>query len=366
MTGVDGVRRTAAGGADGDAAGEEAVGRHRISRRTPESTAGLAAAAAVLVALVTLPWWDPEGTLQTPLVTILVYLSLAQMWNLLAGFAGLISIGQQMFVGIGIYSLLTISEDWGLDPYLTVPLAGLVAAAISVPVALLAFRLRGGYFAIGTWVIAEVFRLLVIESESLGGGDVRSMTRASLGGYSRDVREDITFWLAVALAAGATAIVVLALRSRLGLALRAVRDSEDGARGLGVDITQTKLVVWVIAAFWTGATGAVILLSSPSARADASFSVLRWTALVIFIVVIGGVGSTTGPILGVLVYWALDEQLGDADTWRFIILGAVAAVMAILAPKGIYGLVQRWRPLQFFPVRRRLLGPGVGPGVEDR
>ncbi|HET9609056.1 MAG TPA: branched-chain amino acid ABC transporter permease [Acidimicrobiales bacterium] len=335
-------------------------GAHRISRATPESTGGLAVFGLLTLALATLPWWDADGALQATLVTVLLYLSLAQMWNLLAGFAGLMSIGQQMFVGIGIYALLTIAEDRGVDPYLTVVLAGLVAAALSVPVALFAFRLSGGYFAIGTWVIAEVFRLLVIESDTLVGGDVRSLTRASLGGYSRDAREDITYWLALALAAGATAIVVLALRSRLGLALRAVRDSEAGARGLGVDVTQTRLVVWVVAAFWTGATGAVVLLNSPSVRADSAFSVLRWTALVIFIAVIGGVGSTTGPIIGVLVYWAIDEQFADAETWRFIILGLVAAAMAIAAPRGIYGLIQRWRPVQFFPVRRRVIGPGVG------
>jgi branched-chain amino acid transport system permease protein len=313
--------------------------------------------AALVVALATLPLWDPERTLQTPLVVVLIYLSLAQMWNLLAGFAGLISIGQQMFVGIGVYSLLTLAEDRGFDPYLSVALAGVVAAVLSIPVALFAFRLKGGYFAIGTWVIAEVVRLLVLESDSLAGGDVRSLTRSSLGGYSRDARDDITYWLALVLAVGATAIVVLVLRSRLGLGLRAVRDSEGGARGLGVDVTRTRLVVWVVAAFWTGATGAVILLNSPSARADSAFSVLRWTALVIFIAVIGGVGSTTGPILGVLVYWFIDEQLAEADTWRFIILGTVAAAMAVVAPRGLYGLLQRWRPVQFFPVRRRLVVP---------
>jgi branched-chain amino acid transport system permease protein len=358
---VSGTTGTA--GATGAAGRLEPTGAgaaHRISRRTPESTGGLAGFGLVTVALATLPWWDAEGALQTTLVTILVYLALAQMWNLLAGFAGLISIGQQMFVGVGVYSLLTIAEDWGVDPYVTVVLAGLVAAALSVPVALFAFRLSGGYFAVGTWVIAEVVRLLVVESDSLAGGDVRSLTRESLGGYSRDARDDITYWLALALAVGATAIVVLALRSRLGLALRAVRDSEQGARGLGVDVTRTRLVVWIVAAFWTGATGAVVLLSSPSARADSAFSVLRWTALVIFVAVIGGVGSTTGDIIGVLVFWAIDEQLADAETWRFIVLGTVAAVLAIVAPRGIYGLVQRWRPLQFFPVRRRLVGRGVG------
>jgi branched-chain amino acid transport system permease protein len=267
----------------------------------------------------------------------------------------LISIGQQMFVGIGIYTLLQVAEVGGLDPFLAVLASGVVAAVLSVPVALFAFRLKGGYFAIGTWVVAEVFHLLTMESSQLRGGDVRSLTRASLGGYSLDTRTDVIYWLALTLAAGSTAIVVLVLRSRLGLALRAVRDSEDGARGLGVDVTRTRVLIWVLAAFWTGCTGAVILLNTSSTTAGSGFSVLRWTALVIFIVVIGGIGSTTGAIIGVGVFWLVDDQLADAENWRFIVLGAIAVVMAIAAPRGIYGLLQRWRPLQFFPVRRRLV-----------
>ncbi len=327
---------------------------YRISRTTSESTIGLAGFGVLVLVLVTLPWWDSDGSLQTPLVVILYYLALAQMWNLLAGFAGLISVGQQMFVGVGIYSVLQFAEVAGVDPFLSVLLGGFVAAVLSAPVALFAFRLRGGYFAIGTWVVAEVFRLLTTESGDLRGGDVRALTRDSLGSYSLETRTDVTYWLALALAVGATAIVVLVLRSRLGLALRAVRDSEDGARGLGVNVLRTRLAIWLIAAFWTGCVGGVILLNTTSTTATSGFSVLRWTALVIFIVVIGGVGSTTGPIIGVLVFWFIDEQLEDAEAWRFIVLGAVAAVMAIVAPTGIYGLLQRWRPLQFFPVRRRL------------
>lgn len=328
----------------------------RISRGTPESTSGLIGFGALLVVLATLPWWDGDGSLQTPLVVILYYLALAQMWNLLAGYAGLISVGQQMFVGIGMYSMLQIAEVAGLDPYLTVPIAGLTAAAISIPVALFAFRLRGGYFAIGTWVVAEVVRLITVENgRHLRGGDVRSLTPASLGGYSVGVRNDMKYWLALALAAGGTAIVVLVLRSRLGLALQAVRDDDHGARGLGVDITRTRLIVWVTAAFWTGCTGAVILLNVTSTQASSAYSVANWTALVIFIVVIGGVGSTIGPIIGVLIYWLLDELLESQDTWRFIILGLIAAMMAIVAPKGINGLIQQWRPIQFYPVRRRLV-----------
>ncbi len=330
-----------------------------IKRTSTESTVGVAVFAVLVIALATLPMWDSDGSLRTPLVTVLLYLGLAQMWNLLAGFAGLISIGQQMFVGIGIYALLTIAEDWGVDPWLSVLLAGAVAAAISIPVAFFAFRLHGGYFAIGTWVVAEVVRLFVNENDSLRGGEVRALTRESLGGYSKAAREDITYWLALARAGGGTVIVVALLRSRSGLALRAGRDSEDGARGRGIDVTRTKVLIWVLAAFWTGCIGAVILLNAPSATSMSAFSVSRWTALVIFIVVIGGVRSPTGPIIGVAVFWFIDEQLADADAWRFIILGALAAVFAIVAPSGIYGLLQMIRPIQFFPVRRQLVGPGV-------
>jgi branched-chain amino acid transport system permease protein len=327
----------------------------RISRSSPESTAGLIGFGLVLALLVSVPWLDGAGGIQTRLVVLLYYLSLAQMWNLLAGFAGLVSVGQQMFVGIGIYTLLQVAEVGGLDPFLAVLVSGVVAAALSLPVALFAFRLKGGYFAIGTWVVAEVFRLLTMESSQLRGGDVRSLTRQSLGGYSLDTRTNVVYWLSLALAVGATAIIVLVLRSRLGLALRAVRDSEEGARGLGVDVTRTRVAVWVLAAFWTGCTGADILLNTSSTTAGSGFSVLRWTALVIFIVVIGGIGSTTGPIIGIVVFWLVDDQLADAENWRFIVLGVIAAVIAITAPGGLYGLLQRWRPLQFFPVRPRLV-----------
>ena len=335
---------------------------HRVTRSDRQSTAGLAVSAVLLVVLFLLPWWDSDGSLRVPLVAILYYLALAQMWNLLAGFAGLVSIGQQMFVGIGVYTLLSFAEDFGVDPYLSVLLAGLVAAVLSLPVAAFAFRLRGGYFAIGTWVIAEVFRLITLESDFLGGANVRTLTRESLGGYSLDTRNTVTYLMALGLAAGATAIVVLVLRSRLGLALRSIRDNQEGARGLGVSVGRAKLAVWVISAFWTGMTGAVILLHNPSTRAESAFSVLRWTALVVFIAIIGGVGSTTGPIIGVAIYWFVREFLEDSEEWRFIILGLIAAAMAITAPRGIYGLLQKRWSVQFFPVRRKLVGPGVtGP-----
>jgi len=112
--------------------------------------------------------------------------------------------------------------------------------------------------------------------------------------------------------------------------------------------------VWVIAAGWTGMTGALVHLQSATVTNRDAFNVLTWTALVIFIVVIGGVGSTMGPIIGVAIYWFITDRFEHADNWRFIVLGAVAVVMAVVAPRGIDGPLQRLRPFQVFPIRPRV------------
>lgn len=312
-----------------------------------------------VVVLASLPEWGSSSQMRT-VVEVLSLLALAQMWNLLAGFAGMISIGQQAFVGIGAYAVLVLADDQGLDPFLAVPLAGIVAALISLPLALVAFRLRGGYFAIGTWVLAEVVALLVLNNSALGRGDGRTIR--SLNVYDRFTREDYIFYLAMAAGLGAVALVVAVLRSRVGLALRAIRDDEAGARGAGIDVYRTRMLVWVVAAGWTGFTGGIIYVNRLNVQPDAAFSV-QWTAFMIFIVVIGGVGSTTGPIIGTLVFWVLRDQLADQGVWYLVVLGAVAIAMAIVAPKGIYGLMQRIRPWQFFPVRRRLREVGALDGT---
>jgi branched-chain amino acid transport system permease protein len=322
----------------------------RIQRSSPASHLGVAAATTAFVVLVTLPRWGTSSNMST-VVEVMCLLALAQMWNLLAGYTGLVSIGQQAFVGIGAYGVLVAADDWGLDPFVAVWVAGAVAALASIPIALVAFRLRGGYFAIGTWVLAEVALLLVVNNTALGGGNGRSIR--SLVAYDRLLREDYTLYTALVVGFGAVLLVVLILRSRLGLALRAIRDDEAGARGAGVDVYRTKLVIWVLASGWTGLAGGVIYLSRLNVQPSSAFSV-QWTAFMLFIVVIGGLGSTTGPILGTLVFWVLRDQLADQGEWYLITLGAIAVAMAILAPKGIWGLLNRYHPVDLFPVRRRL------------
>jgi branched-chain amino acid transport system permease protein len=317
---------------------------------------GCVGVAAVFV-LVTVPWWATPGDMRL-LVEALALLALAQMWNLLAGYAGLVSIGQQAYIGLGAYGLFYFSDKLGLHPFLSVLVAGLAAAVISIPTAALVFRLRGGYFAIGTWVVAEVFALLIINTEYLGAGNGVTVTSAAK--VELETRQNGTYWIAVATGVGAVVLVYLLLRSRLGLALTAVRDSEQAAESLGVSVLRAKVIVYVVAAFGCGAAGALIYLNLLRIQPDAAFSI-NWTAFIIFIVVIGGIGTIEGPIIGTAVFFVMRELLADYGTWYLVALGSVAVIVMLFAPGGLWSLVQQRVDLRFFPIQRRLRAQAAPP-----
>ena len=327
--------------------------------------AGLAALALVALALA-LPAFAPRAVIQD-LFTILTLLTLAQLWNLLAGYGGLVSVGQQAFVGLGAYAMFAGVILWGLDPVLAIPLGGLAALALAIPTAFFAFRLQGAYFAIGTWVVAEVTRLLIAQWKTLGGGTGTSLPReatsdilgvepirALFGLREAAARDGLAYWLALALAVITIAAIYALLRNRLGLALAAVRDNTEAAKSVGIDTTRIKWAVFLIAAFVTGLTGALIYVQTARISPDAAFSVTNWAAYVIFIVVIGGIGRLEGPILGVIVFYALQQALADYGAWYLLTLGLIAVVVMLFAPRGLWGLLSDRTGLHLFPVRRRL------------
>ncbi|WP_305986084.1 branched-chain amino acid ABC transporter permease [Roseibium sp. MMSF_3544] len=329
---------------------------YTISRSSPASRIAAVIGILFLGALIAAPWWAGRADMRL-LSEIFLYLSLACLWNLLAGYAGLVSVGQQAFVGFGGYMLFALAIFAGLSPLAAIPLAGILGAIVAVPVAVLIFRLRGAYFAIGTWVIAEVFRLSFAQVSALGGGSgtslpvgiVRSMAS------SRSMREATTYWLALGMAILVIAVIYLLLRSRNGLALTAIRDSEVASNSFGIDIWRHKFIVYVVTAGLTASTGALIFLQKLRISPDAAFSVNDWTAFVIFIVVIGGIGTLEGPIIGVIVFFLLRETLADLGTTYLLILGLVAIVVMLKAPRGIWGFVKDRTGLEIFPLSRRVV-----------
>ena len=321
-----------------------------ISRSTMASK--IAGAAAVLVAalLIAAPWWGDVAT-ERLIGEFMVYLALASLWNLLAGYAGLVSVGQQAFVGFGAYTVFSLALLAGWNPLYAVPIAGLATAAVAVPVAKLVFRLQGAYFAIGTWVVAEVFRLLFAQISALGGGSGKSMPTdvVKLIGATKFWREATIYWLALALGLGSLAIVYGLLRSPIGLALTAIRDNETASVSLGVRIERVKFYVYVLVAGLTGMVGGLFALQKIRISPDAAFSVNDWTAFVIFIVVIGGIGTIEGPIIGAVVYFLLREFLSDLGSIYLLILGMLAIAVMLVAPKGLWGNVKSRFQLNLFP-----------------
>ncbi len=326
-----------------------------VYRATRASRIAMIVAVLALIVLAAAPWWAGRADLRL-MGEIFLYLSLACLWNLMAGYAGLVSVGQQAFVGFGGYMLFALTIFGGLHPITAILVAGMLAAVLSVPIAALIFRLKGAYFAIGTWVVAEVFRLTFAQISALGGGSGSSLPVGIVRSLAdgRSAREALSYWLALGAAILVITAVYLFLRSRRGLALTAIRDSEVAASGLGIDIWRTKLEVYVVTSAFTAIIGGLLFLQKLRISPDAAFSVNDWTAFVIFIVVIGGIGTLEGPIIGTLLFFLLRETLADFGTIYLMVLGAVAIVVMLKAPKGVWGLIRDRYDLELFPLSYRI------------
>jgi branched-chain amino acid transport system permease protein len=307
--------------------------------------------AAVLVAVAaSMPFWA-ESSWMRDFVEIACYFIFAMMWNLLAGYGGMVSIGQQAFFGFGGYVMLVLGNFGGVNPFVAIPLAALASGLIAVPVSWVAFRLSGGYFAIGTWVIAEVFRLSFANMSAVGGGSGTSLT--ALRGIEKATRESVTFWMALACVVASVALVYLFLRSKQGLALLAIRDNEVAAESQGIAVRRMKLAVYVVAAFGAGLAGALYFVGNLRISPDAAFSV-NWTAFAIFMVVIGGIGRIEGPLVGALVFFLLNKFFSDYGTWYLLGLGLLAIVVTIFFKQGLWGWAQQRWGWSLFPTQRTL------------
>ena len=327
-----------------------------VEHATRSSRIGVVLIAIALVVLALAPYWGDRQTLRL-LAEMFTFIALASLWNLLAGYAGLVSVGQQAFVGLGGYVLFALAILLEVNPILAIFVAGPVGALVAIPVALLIFRLRGAYFAIGTWVVAEVFRLLASQVSVLGGGSGISLPASVVLAMapSRQMREFEMYWLALLLTVATLAAIFVLLRSRHGLALTAIRDNELAAQSTGISVWRIKFAVYVLTAFGTAMVGAFIFLQKLRISPDTAFSVNDWTAFVIFITVIGGIGRIEGPIIGTIIFFALRQAFAGLGSLYLLMMGAVAIVVMLWAPKGLWGMIVERLGWQILPLQRHLV-----------
>jgi len=309
---------------------------------TARTTISIIAIAVVLLAAT--PWIFGVGG-SGRAVALLVYVLLAVMWNALAGFAGLVSIGQTLFFGVAAYTTIRLA-DAGLDPYLAIIVSIGIGAALGWVTSLFMLSLKDGEFAIGMWVLSSLAHLCVNLDPLIQGETGTSLI--SLNVYSIEMRTSLTLWLALAVTIAVLAVLVVLLRSRTGAAITAIRDDEIGARSVGVDVIGTKRVVFILAAAGTAAAGALWLASASNFQPRAYFGV-QWTAYMLFMVLVGGLGRVEGAIIGAVLFFVIETFFASYGAWYLVGLGVIAVLFALLLPKGLWGWIGPRLPGEAIP-----------------
>ena len=329
--------------------GAELAPMGQVQRWTPLSRVSVSGLLLAQLGLAAAPLVLDAGAIDR-LTVLFIYGILALMWNALAGYAGLVSVGHQAFFGLGAYAAVRLA-DAGVAPYPALLLGAVLVALLAVPISTFMLRLRGGEFAIGMWVLAALCHLLVnldnlVQGET--GTSLISLHKVDAGSRSLAI-----YWLALATMAGLGWCVFALLRGRVGSALQAIRDSEEAAASVGVRVRETKRLIFVLSAFGCAAAGALWLATAVTFQPKNYFSV-QWTAYMLFMVLVGGIGTFEGPIIGALIFFTIETLFGATGVSYLIGLGVVAVVFALLVPKGIWGAIELRFGIQLLPVGYRL------------
>lgn len=323
----------------------------RVQRQTTSSRIAMPIGILVLVALVAMPWWASSGSIRWA-IELSCYIAIAQMWNMLAGYAGLVSVGQQAFIGVSGYMLFVLAQNFGINPFLAVPLSLIAPAILAVPTYFLLKRLDGPYFAIGTWVVAEAVRLATSNIDYVNAG--AGMTLRVMTQYTQHEREVAFVILCALLLLVTIGGSYWLLRSRHGLALTAMRDNPVAAASQGVNVGKLRFYIFVAAAVGTGFAGAIYYMAQLRITPAAGFDPF-WASMSIFIVMVGGIGVIEGTIIGALIYFFADRLFGEFGSAYLIVLGLLTLIIALYARGGVWSLLQKLGDHPWFPVRRKLI-----------
>ena len=321
----------------------------RVERGSLVSRLALTVAALALAALAAGPLLFPESALDR-ITSLFVYVILALMWNALAGYAGLVSIGQQAFFGLGAYFAVRLA-NFDAPVYLSLILAGAGAGLFAWLLSFMVLRLREGEFAIGMWVVAELCHLLVNLDPLIQGETGTSLI--ALNAFPAIARHAYTYETALAAMTALLGIVFILLRSRAGAGIQAIRDNEEAAASVGVKVAATKRVVFVLAGLGAGLAGALWLASAITFQPKTYFSP-QWTAYMVFMALVGGLGAFEGAILGALIFFAIETLFGGLGVWYLIGLGSAALGFSLFLPRGLWGFAETRLGLSLLPIGYRL------------
>lgn len=276
---------------------------------------------------------------------IFLYMALGQFWNLLGGYSGLVSLGQQIFIGLGGYTLAVTMLYYGFPMWLGILSGGLICLLFALVISGAIFRMSGVYFSIGTWVVAESLAIWFSNWEYVEMGQGLFIKPASQFSVT-----DL-YCLAMAVGIGSVILVYLLMRSKLGLALMAIRDNPGASEICGVSVFRSKLYCFLISSFGTGIVAGVLYLNIVFIQPYKAFGI-EWTVALVFVVIIGGIGTIEGPIVGAVIYVLLQQWLSDYASVSMLVLGVIAVLMMLIMPRGVMGTVQKKFGFEIITPRR--------------
>ncbi|TDR89848.1 branched-chain amino acid ABC transporter permease [Enterovirga rhinocerotis] len=302
---------------------------------------------AAVAAMIAVPLVTRDSYLLHVLILAMIFGIFASAWNLVAGFAGLKTFGHHAFFGIGAYVSALISIKAGLSPWLTIWIGALAATVAGVFIGLPILRIKSmAHVAIVTLGFAEIVRIVISNLQSVTRGElglwgIRPFEGFDLPGFGTIVFSPADkvpyYYLALVLLLLSVAAIALLMRSRIGLSIIAMRDAEDAAESLGVNLTRKKLQVFAISAFLVGIAGAFyahyISILTPNAAVGADLMIL-----VIAMALVGGLSTFAGPLVGALILTGLVELLRDLDQFRLLVYGAMIILIVMFLPKGLMTL----------------------------
>jgi len=305
--------------------------------------------AALLAAALVFPWVFRLPYHRDLLIRIFLNATLAQAWNILAGYCGQISLGHAVFFGAGAYTSTVLQMRWGWDPWLGLVAGIAVAVALSQVIGYPCFRLRGHYFAIATIAIGEIVQTLAINWEFIGGarGLTLPLQKDSLLAFQFHASKYPYYYIMFGLFLLCTLVTRRIERTRLGYYFRAIREDPAAAQSVGISVTRYKLIAIAISAAFVAASGTFyaqyVLYIDPDSVLPLSLSIL-----VCLLAVVGGTGTLWGPLVGAALLIPLSEftRIQFGGTGRavdLLIYGALLTGVAVFQPAGLVGMVQRWR-----------------------
>jgi branched-chain amino acid transport system permease protein len=321
----------------------------RVSRWSLAATGTTGTSAVALVILAAVPYFA-GGPAEQPLIVAFTFIAMASLWNLMAGYSGLTSFGQHAYLGVGAYGLYLVASH-GVNPFAGIFLAALIAGAVSLPVSVLLLRLSGGYFAVASLVVAAVFQTAVTLAPAVGG--TTGVSVPGLAGYGPVLREAMIYWASLIVAVACVVGVFLLVRAGFGLDARAVGSEPVAAASLGVRVGRARRLAYLLAAAGAGAVGALVALQTLFIEPTSVFSI-SYSVDMLFMVLVGGMGTIEGPIIGALILFALQQTLSAQGAWYLVLVGGVAVLATLTVPRGIWGFIGGRRGRSLLPVGYRV------------